>query len=260
MCCGERVSADFDVRIAIADLLADLVPVPAGTVVIGSTEEDIERVLRSPDLAGVRPDWLRKELPRHTAAVDSFLIGRVPVTVRQAEELASWTGVRPIKPAGPAHPANLGVAGSFQFCAAVSDLAGRRISPPSEVQWVRAARGDDERIYPWGDQWDDKRANMFSAGIGTSVPVGSYPSGASPYDVLDLAGNVDELTCTLYRPFPGAPATLPMLEPWALSPFLTKGGGYMNAHDLARVDRRHGIYKDDEPLALRLTMPAEENS
>jgi formylglycine-generating enzyme required for sulfatase activity len=240
-----------------SDLLGDLVLVPSGTVTIGSTEAEVARELRSPDLAGVRPEWLRKELPRRSVAVPSFLIGRTPVTVRQAEALAPWTGVRPINPVGVDHPAHLGVAGCFQFCAAVSDLAGRHIAPPSEEEWVRAARGDDGRIYPWGDLWDTRRANLVGTKIGKTVPVGSFPSGASPFGVLDLVGNTDELTSTLYRPFPGAPADIPLLETWALSPFVTKGGGFRHARDLARIDRRHGIYADGEPLALRLTTAAQ---
>jgi formylglycine-generating enzyme required for sulfatase activity len=246
--------SDTDLAEALADLLEDLVHIPSGAIRIGSTEEEVARELRSPDLAGVRPEWLRKELPRRTVIVPSFLIGRTPVTVDQAEALAPWTGVKPIAPAGGDHPASLSVPDAFQFCAAVSDLAGRQISPPSEEEWVRAARGDDDRTYPWGDRWDTQRANLIGTGIGTTTAVGSFPSGASPFGVLDLAGNADELTRTVYRPFPGAPEDVPLLETWARSPFVTKGGGFLHARDLARIDRRHGIYADGEPLALRLAV------
>jgi hypothetical protein len=69
-----------------------------------------------------------------------------------------------------------------------------------------------------------------------------------------MAGNADELTCTRYAPFAGAPPEVPLLEDWAFSPYITKGGGYMHARDLARCDRRHGVYAEGEPLAVRLVL------
>jgi formylglycine-generating enzyme required for sulfatase activity len=73
-------------------------------------------------------------------------------------------------------------------------------SLPTESQWLRACQGDDRqtapwRTYPWGDGYvyapDATRAN-FNGNVGGTMPVGSYPSGASPYGLLDMAGNVWE--------------------------------------------------------------------
>jgi formylglycine-generating enzyme required for sulfatase activity len=60
------------------------------------------------------------------------------------------------------------------------------------VQWEKAARGTDERIYPWGNDPEPNRANYAETGLGTTSAVGCFPGGASPYEVEDLSGNVWE--------------------------------------------------------------------
>lgn len=63
---------------------------------------------------------------------------------------------------------------------------------PTEAQWEYAARGPESLIYPWGNEWDDTKANVIDSQAPT--PVGSYPEGASWVEALDMAGNLMEWT------------------------------------------------------------------
>jgi formylglycine-generating enzyme required for sulfatase activity len=111
----------------------------------------------------------------------------------------------------PHHAAYPLVERTWDEASAYCAWRGARL--PSEAEWEKAARGVDGRIYPWGDVFAGERANScdrscsysqsnpaFDDGYWYPAPAGSYPAGASPYGVLDLAGNVSEWVADWYDP------------------------------------------------------------
>ncbi len=87
-----------------------------------------------------------------------------------------------------------------KFCSWRSRLTGRSYRLPTMADWYRAALGDDGRTYPWGNEPPDYTRAAYSLLIDTDAvpaPVGLFPDGASPFGVLDMAGNVAEWTSSL---------------------------------------------------------------
>ncbi|HTR98987.1 MAG TPA: SUMF1/EgtB/PvdO family nonheme iron enzyme, partial [Bacteroidota bacterium] len=103
--------------------------------------------------------------------------------------LRDWTGGQP-----PASAADRPVTWvSLEDARAFARWAGKRL--PTAMEWQYAAQGTDGRKYPWGNDPDSTRCNP---GVGHPTPVGAYPSGKSPFGVMDLVGNVWQLTSDVY--------------------------------------------------------------
>jgi sulfatase modifying factor 1 len=116
---------------------------------------------------------------------------------------AYWDNNRLNKPEQPVVGVNWYDAGAF------CKWEGKRL--PTEAEWEKAAKGPEGNLhYPWGHQFDAKRAN-YGQNLGYTSPVDSFPEGASGYGVYNMAGNVFEWVGDWYDPnyFKSSPALNP---------------------------------------------------
>lgn len=186
--------------------------VPAGEFIMGITgAEMITATMACKQLWGDEQCgvWYPDDVTTQTVNLPAFWIMQTEVTNAQYkkcvdahicanEETALWNN-----PNYTQHPVtNV----TWQQASAYAGWVGSRL--PSEAEWEKAARGTDGRIYPWGWEWDGSRLNFCDESCSDefwqdsrdndqyaeTAPVGSYPTGASIYGALDMAGNVWEWT------------------------------------------------------------------
>ncbi len=167
---------------------AKLILIPGGEFVMGSTPDN-------------DPYFWGAESPPHNVYVSDYYIYETEVTNNMYESCVKekacprpdWKNSRTHKeyygnPDFGNYPV---VLVSWMQAVSYCQWAGGRL--PSEAEWEKAARGTDQRLFPWGNSLSTGQANYCGDVCSNdTLPVGQFLNGASPYGVLDMAGNVWE--------------------------------------------------------------------
>lgn len=184
-----------------------------------------------------------EDRPQHTVNVPTFWMDKYPVTQAQYAKFVVEDHYRPplnwIKGEIPDglnnHPVTLvSWYNARDYCA----WAGQRL--PDEAEWEKAARGTDARRWPWGNKMDASRLNTYYQ-IGHTTAVTEYAHGASPYGVMDMAGNVSEWTFNVLSKYPDA-TSHSQLKP---EHDQFQGVGQENIEGIVKRVMRGGSWKGD---------------
>jgi formylglycine-generating enzyme required for sulfatase activity len=255
---------------------SEMVLVPAGEFWMGATPDGLEAVRQhckqNPNIEYCQNGhYERNELPRHRVTLDAVYLDRFEVTNALFEKFVRATGHRPLAetegagvvwfrqdrrwqwsrikgatwraPDGPGSSAQAAypvVQVSWFDAVAYCTWAGKRLL--TEAEWEKAASGVEGYRFPWGNVWDPTRSNSGRGDNSASAPVGTYPGGASPYGVQDMAGNVWEWVADWYdEGYYGASPSHNPPGPAVGTSRVVRGGAWNNGSTLSETSRRQGI-------------------
>jgi formylglycine-generating enzyme required for sulfatase activity len=209
-----------------------MIDIPAGPYIAGSTPEEraaaYDDHFRTAGQESARTQkWFDREADRRSATLPAFRIDLMPVTQGQFAEFVTaehaavpsidaggwqaqglsldfatqaarfvWRDGKP--PSGREdHPVVLVPwADAERYCTWRGAVQGAKRRLPAADEFEKAARGEGGMAYPWGNLYEPDKLNSAVKGPGDTTPVGTYTTGASPYGVLDMAGNVLQWTAT----------------------------------------------------------------
>ena len=227
--------------------------IEGANVSVGLEEAQLEKALLQMQNLGIDPNWIRKEIPRHSVQLSAYAIGRYPVTNQEYREFLLDTSDPGIPsmwrfgcfdPTVANHPVHTVTAAAAQrYCAWLAKRTGRHFRLPTEAEWEYAAAGPQGLEFPWGNCYRADCANTAEEGFITSSPVGAFPAGKAWCGTEDMAGNVEEFTSDFYGPYPGAEKIEDDLSLQLQTYNVARGGSYTRFFDLARTRRRHGHYQ-----------------
>ncbi|MFA6109158.1 MAG: SUMF1/EgtB/PvdO family nonheme iron enzyme [Candidatus Latescibacterota bacterium] len=223
-----------------------MIKIPAGPFTMGGREEDTPR----------------NEGPVHTVYMATYYVGRFPVTNIEYREFVQCTGHRsPIHWQRGTYPTGTGqhpvVNVSWPDSQAYAQWRGARL--PSEAEWEKAARGTDERPYPWGTRFVEEEKCNCNNNVGMTTAVNEYPEGRSPYGIWDMAGNVFEWCSDYYDEeyYKTSPGSNPR-GPEGGQERVVRGGCFSETRASVRTTARFGVSElvTRDNLGFRIAMDA----
>ncbi len=230
-----------------------MLPIPAGKFLMGTSLENIRHLqIKEAEWAydWTDSDLFAAELPQHTVDLPAFEIAQFPVTNLEYYTFIWDSGYRIPRawvgytyPDGMEHHPVVGISklDAEAYIHWINRKNEDSFRLPTEAEWERAARGEDGRIYPWGDTFDPWRCNTAESAKKSTTPVGEYsPSGDSLCGAADMVGNVWEWTQSLFMPYPYIPnANREEVKPSGR--YVVRGGSWYYTRKLARCAVREGV-------------------
>ena len=185
-----------------------------------------------------RDDGGKDEKPVHEVPVAPFYLDRYEVTNAEYLEFVNAKGHKAplnwrnstFRPGEEKFPV---VGVSWNDAKAYAEWKGKRL--PTEDEWEFAARGEDDRLYPWGNSWDAKNANVQSTAL---KQVGSFPCN-SPFEICDLIGNAWEWTASDFKAYPNGSLSPVYIGKTNLKTL--RGGNFMTEIGYATATHRVGL-------------------
>ena len=254
----------------------DMVKIPGGTFLMGTEDDEIERLCKKHD-----EEWFRWEAPQHEVSVPEFYVGRYPVTQAQWRAIASQTELKverdlKIDPAyfkdkkdsNDRPVESITWYDAVEFCQRLSKLSGKTYRLPSEAEWEYACRAGTKTPFHFGDTITTDLANYDGTdfesegkvypGIYAEEPRGKYREEttavgqfpANSFGLYDMHGNVLEWCADIaHDNYQGAPADG---SPWIDRDendnhyCVLRGGSYFFIPALCRsADRRWNVPGSD---------------
>jgi serine/threonine-protein kinase len=231
-----------------------MVLIPEGSFMMGRdlTEEEKNSTI---DVQGKPIKIFSYDWPAHLVNVPAFYLDRMEVSNRQYAEFvkatgrpapADWNGSDPPPNAELVPVTGVSYLDAREYCAWRSQKDSRfTFRLPTEEEWEYAARGKDAgkpnapvNLYPWGDQWIERNANTIESRLEKPRNVDAYPNGKSPFDVLNLAGNVAEWTSTDFNHYPGSNQQTPREPGYQGTYQVVRGGGFAYPKEYAMTTTR----------------------
>lgn len=208
--------------------LDTMIAVPGGAFMMGTDRERADP----------------QDKPAHRVKLKSYLIDKYLVTNAQYARFVAATGHRPPLnwkdgkiPMGEAlYPVTM-----VSWFDADSYAAWAKKRLPTEAEWEYAARGPKSLRWPWGNEMDPARLNTYYS-VGHATKVTAYPKGASPFGVIDMAGNVSQWVEDDYLPYPGSKAPMDIFQ-GKVAVAASPEDRSMKVVDLVPVNQRYKVVR-----------------